>query len=374
MASTVTGWNPALIAALQAGPVRPTWRVSAHGGDLPTAGLVLDVSRLQLTYDESQVPRVQLRCDVAQPADPTWDAVLDPRAAIRLHVHAGHVLGGVDDRVLMCDLGLRNRGAINPNGTLQLDARSDEALVIDNGPSSALTGLASNSPRGQIQILLQSALGSPTIYLDPAVPSTTSLSYPAGTVGDKWSMIEDLADGIGDIDVYDDGYRTFIIEPRPVLAAAGDQALTLTEGVNGTIVSRASTVDREAEWANRVLLIYRWTDAGVSNVIQSVRSVTAGPFQALSGNIRTYQEDRDVPATQARADAAATSLLRRMASRGRNLTVRAVAVPWLRPGMTVSMTTRTGTARHLVSGVTFDGAGWMEFTTRYPDSTETIGA
>jgi hypothetical protein len=365
-------WNPSMLSAL-AGPHKATWRVSAHGEGLPAAGLVLNVARLQLSFDEARVPRVELRVDVALPADPAYDAVLDPRAAIRLHVHAGHVIAGVDDRVLVADLGLRARGTEQPVSTLELTAMSDEALVIDNSPSSQLTGLVANSGRGQIQVLLNNALGAPAIYLDPAVPSTTSYAYPAGTVGDKWTMIEDAADGIGDVDVYDDGYRTFVITMRPTLAAAGSEDLSLVEGVGGTVISRSSSVDRENDWANRVLLVYKWTDAGVSNVVQSVRSVTTGPFAATTGNVKCWEETRSVPATQTRADAAASSLLKRKASRGRNLSVRAIAVPWLRPGMTVKLTTRTGSARHLVAAVTFDGTGWMDFDTRYPDSTETIG-
>lgn len=370
--SPAAGWHPSLLSAI-AGPHRPTWRVSAHGEGLPAAGLVLDLAGVELSFDEARVPRVELHAAVSLPADSVYDAVLDPRAGIRLHVHAGHIIAGTDDRVLMADLGLRDRGTVQPTGALELTAMSDEALVMDNGPSSQLTGLASTSPRGHIQNLLTSALGAPNIYLDPAVPSTASLAYPAGTVGDKWAMIDDLADGIGDIDVFDDGYRTFWITTRPTLAAAGAEDLSLVEGVGGTIVTRRSTVDREADWANRVLLVYKWTDAGVDNLVQSVRSVTTGPFQATTGNVKTYEETRTVPATQARADAAATSLLKRKSSRGRNISVRAVAVPWLRPGMTVKLTTRTGPARHLVSAVRFDGSGWMDFQTRYPDSTETIG-
>lgn len=139
------------------------------------------------------------------------------------------------------------------------------------------------------------------------------------------------------------------------------------------MIRRSSSTSRE-EWFNRVQLIHRWRDGSTDHEIQSVRSLTLGERAAVAGNVKTYTEERDTPATQARADTSAASLLARMASRGRGVEVRAIAVPWLRPGMTVSLSTRTGTARHLVSRIEFDAAGWMVFSTRYPDSTETIGA
>lgn len=364
-------WHPALLPYL-ARPHRPTWRLAIHHPDLPGGVQVLQVSRLQLSWDETRAPRVQLRADVVAPTDPAVDVLLDPRTqGLRLHVHAGHIIGGVDDRILVADLGLRVRGITQPDGTTLLDAQSDEALVMDAAPSSVFSGATpSSSTRGQIRYLIQLAIPSAPVVL--AAPTDATFAIAVGDMGDKWNKIEDLADSLGDVDVYDDGLRLWWVTPRPTLAATPD--LVLRDGADGTVVQTASTTDRDG-FANRVLLIYRWTPSGgTEQVIQAVRSVTTGPHAAGTNNVKTWTEERTTSATQAKADAAATSLLRRKASMGRVHTVRAVSVPWLRPGHTVQVTTRTGTARYLVSSVTFDGAGWMELTTRYPDSTMTIGA
>ena len=62
------------------------------------------------------------------------------------------------------------------------------------------------------------------------------------------------------------------------------------------------------------------------------------------------------------------SLLKRRASRGRQTSVRAVAVPWLRPGHTLLLQLPSGVSENvLVSSVTFDESGAMDVTTRTPD-------
>jgi hypothetical protein len=278
----------------------------------------------------------------------------------------------VEDQ-LVADLGLRLRGTVTPSGTTALDAQSDEALVLDAAPSSVLSSLVEASTTAAITTAVQTAVPGATVLVGSGVPAGSAVNVPAGSYLDKWATVEDLSDQLGDVTVYDPGDRVFRIELQPALAGVGDEDLVMVEGAGGTVVARDSQVDRDP-WFNRVVLVYRWTVAGTENVIQSVRSLTTGPFSTTSAPVKAYREERNQPASQARADVAAASIVRRKASLGRGLRVRAVAVPWLRPGHTASMTTRTGQARHLAAAVTLDSAGWMEFTTRYPDSTETIGA
>lgn len=360
-------WHPQL-PQLRQGPHKLVWKISAHHADLPQGKAELSPARIQLDWDETRAPRVQLTLDVAA-VTPELDQALDPRNGVRIHVHAGYIVKGqLLQQVLIADLGLRTRSTQDPSDVLTLNASSDEALVIDNSPSSIFSTTAGTSPRGHIRDFIVASV--PTAEYVLTAPSTTTFAYSAGQMGDKWAMIEDLADGIGDVDVYDDGLRCWFIELRPTLAA--DPVLELTDGVGGTVIERASQLGRD-EWYNRVVLVYRWKAAGVDQEIQSVRSITSGPAAAVAGNVKAYWEERTQPTTQARADLAAASLVKRMSSRGRTLSVRAVAVPWLRPGMTVRLTVGTGQARHLVSSVSFDGSGWMQFTTRYPDSSDTIG-
>jgi hypothetical protein len=361
-------WRPDL-PQLLAEPLAPLSEITAHHDDLP-APLTLPWQRWQLAFDETRAPRCTLRVDVPALLDPALDAALDPRTGVRLHLRTGHRIHGEPDRVLVADVGLRRRDTEDPAGTCLLDAAGDEALVIDNAPCSITSTLVAASTTAAMTEIIDGTIPGATVVV--TVPTGAAVNIAAPNYRDKQNTLDDLADRLGDVDVYDDGLRAWWITERPTLA--DEAVLDLEDGAGGTLVSLSSTLDRE-DWYNRVVLRYEWRDAaGDEHTVQSVRSVTSGPYAATAGNVRAYETDRDVPATQAQADAAATSLLRRLASRGRTLRVRAVSVPWLRPGMTVRVAGRTGPGLHVVARVTFDSAGWMELETRYPDNDTTIGA
>ena len=108
----------------------------------------------------------------------------------------------------------------------------------------------------------------------------------------------------------------------------------------------------------------------------SVRSITSGPYAAVTGNIRTME-----------GQAGDTGHVHR-GRRRRHLTggahrhprpllhLGSVAAYWVRPGMTARVPCPWGTPElHLVAAVEFDlAAGTMTTTTRLPDGTYTIGA
>jgi hypothetical protein len=248
-----------------------------------------------------------------------------------------------------------------------LTARSDEALVIDDAQrvggdiTPATTALA-------ITVILQGHFPgiAPTV-IGPAGPAITQGPYE-----DRWDLINDFADRIG-AQVYDDGLRNWYIATAPTLA---NPVHELAVGAGGTITASESGLDRD-EWANKVVLRYRWRDTSdVEHTIVSTRRVTSGPYAAVVGNTKSLLVERTVATTQAEADLAAAALVARTVTRGRSFTVTAASAYWLRPGHTVLVTLPLGDPeKHLVQSVRFDlVTGLMQVTTRLPDNTGTIGA
>lgn len=352
-----------------AGPHRLLSRVELRPSSGIGAGVALPFTRWQMSWDETRAPRAELKVDVATPTDLATRMLLDPRAPTRCRLWIGHRIDGVPDRLLVANVGLRLNSAQDPEGTTVITARGDEALMIDNAPSADTASLSGATVTAAIASVITGTIPGAVVNVTSATGGATSI--PAPTYTDKWAAIDDLADRISDADVYDDGLGVWWIAPRPQVASV--PVWTFTRGRGTARISQASTLDREG-WANRVLLTHRYTTAGgVATVVQSVRSITSGPLAAVAGNVRTVEVKRTTTISASGADTAAASLVKRYASRGRAYSIRHVAIPWLRPGMTVAVEVAPGTiSRHIVSSVMIDSSGWAETTTRYPDGS-TIG-
>ena len=341
---------------------------------LPPTGdpIALEIERCQFGWDEARAPRVTASLTARVPTDQTVLDLFDPRAGARVAIHAGYVRPGTgtEDVQPVADLGLRARVVTRPGNTLELDAASDEAQVIDASPVFGVTA-AGISTTWAILNTLRSV-----------IPATdwNSVGDPGGgavtvsDVTDIWSTIDDLADRIN-FDIYDDGMRGWRCYARPVLA--GTPAHELVVGQDGTLITSTASLDRDT-WFNAVTLRYVWRNgAGVEQMVTATRAVTAGTY-AVTGPAgrRTYTEDRAVATTQAAANAAADAILARFLSRSRTYQLRAIAAYWLRPGMTVTVQLPLGDPEsHLVAAVSFDPiAGTMDLRTRLPDNASTIGA
>lgn len=346
----------------------PSWDV-----DIP-----LEVDAATLTWDESRAPRVSASLSCRVPTDQDVLDLLDPRTGVRIQITAGYVsTAGVSDVHLLADLGLRSRRVSRPGNQLQLDAASDEALVIDGSAVQTVV----KEPAEVLAILrcFVQALPSARVVIDPRVGMAASEPVDMDSVTDLWSTIDDLADRV-DADVYDDGLRTFQVVPRPELASTS--AATIKVGANGTLISSDATISRDA-WFNSVHLDYAWkvqVDKDTTRDVYALGLATqyTGPFGTdgnYGGNRRVYYERREVPTTGAGAQRAAEALLRRMLSRGRSYSISAVSALWLRAGDTITVQLPTGAqARHLVAAVTFDlVAGSMDVTTRLPIDLNTLG-
>lgn len=340
-----------------------TARIVIAGGETIT----LDVQGWRLSIDERRAPRFVANIDARVPTDAAQLLRIDPRTGARLELDVGYTRpGGTVDVHTIANLMLRRRPVTRPDDVMALEAHSDESLIIDGSPvvGAAFTNA---STTGAITAVLAAVI--------PAVaPVVTTAVGPAITQGpyeDRWDLALDLADRIG-ARLYDDGLRTWRIDPAPVL---GTSALDLAVGANGTITASQATIDRDG-WANVVLLRYRWRDTSdVEHTIVAVRRVTTGAYAATVGNSKIVVVEREVATTQTEANAAAAALVARYVTRGRSLTVSAVSAYWLRPGDTVNVTLPSGpTEQHLVVAVDFTDDGLMQVTTRLPDNTGTIGA
>lgn len=331
--------------------------------------ITLDVEGGRLGWDETRSPRVEATLTCRVPTDAAQLARIDPRTGARLEVDLGYTRpGGVQDIHTVADLSLQARDVTRPDDLMTLTARSDEALVIDDAASASLTVNTATTTAG-MAYLIGLCVPSPNITV---TASTGPAINQSQRDGDKWDALADLADRIG-ARVYDDGLRTWWITPTPTLDTP---ALELAVGDGGTIDTSDSGLGREG-WYNRVYLKHSWVDTSdVEHLVRSVRSITSGTYQAVVGNTRTLIEERNTPATQTQADAAATSLVARTVTRGRSFSLSAVSAYWLRPGHTVRVTLPTGDPEdHLVVSVEFDlRTGLMDVSTRLPDNTGTIGA
>lgn len=351
----MTGPYAASTPTLLAGAHRQDGAVRATHPDWP-GPVALDVEDLSIGWDETRAPRCT--ATVTIPATEAVLVDLNPLAGVRLQVDAGYIAAdGTRDVHTVADLGLRSRTVNRPDGRVTLTASSDEALAIDGAPTYQWTASGFGSTAAAITHLLDVALG-PHV---PTVLTSGTLGPPVAQVGptdDLFDTVKDLADRIG-ADVYDDGTRTWRLQPRPVVAGTPDAVLTV--GPAGTITDAASVLARD-DWYDHVLLVYKWRADDTDHVL------LGQAYSTLTGGAKRYTETRTVATTQADATAAAVALVRRLVSRSRQLRVTAIAAWWLRPGMTVDVQLPTGDLeRHLVSAVDFDATrALMTVTTRLP--------
>ncbi|CCH79089.1 hypothetical protein BN12_40059 [Nostocoides japonicum T1-X7] len=330
----------------------------------------IDIEGGTVTADETRAPRWEATLTCKVPADQQTLSLIDPRQPVRLVIYAGYQWPDrTQDVQHLCDLGLVGRSVNRPADTMTLHAVSDERFVMDNAASNGGT-VNQSTTLAAIQYVIGQCVPAGTTI-------TTSVTTVGGTINqtedgqDKWNLIEDLADRIN-VDVYDDGTRAWFIGDRPSIGTVA--AHTIQVGPTGTLTDADTDLTRD-DFANRVFLRYKWTDTGgTDHTINAVKSITSGAYAAVTGNLKVYSETRDIPTTQANADAAATSLLRRTVSRGRSLSVTAISAYWLRPGHTIFITLPFGSGEAAVlASVTFDmKTGAMTLTTRLPDSSASI--
>lgn len=336
--------------------------VAAAWVQMPDGELVeLDLIDGSVSWDERRSPRVEATLTCRRPTDEAALERIDPRLGVRLLVNAGYRRpDGTVDLQQLVDLGLRDRDIDMPEDTMRLFAQSDEALVIDNAPSAGGT-INQATTTASIVYVLQLVIPG----LSPTITATAGAAVNQSPIGDKWDAVNDLADRI-DAKVYDNGLRVWFIAPTPT--SISSPVHTVSDGVDGTIVRTRKGLSR-TDFYNRVYLVYDWVDTGgTSHRVETVQSISSGPYAATGTNIRTLAETRELPATGTQAAAAGLAMVKRTVTRGRSLSLTAVSAYWLRPGHALTVTDVDGTVTHLVSSLEFDlKAGLMDITTRLDD-------
>lgn len=329
----------------------------------------LDVERdLSITFSEDWAPYVQADLTAALPEEDALDQI-DPRKNTRLLIRVGYTYPNNTTEVFpLADLGIRERPVKRPDGTLTLDAGSDEYRAQDY-KAMYWAGMERAGLNESVRWLAGFAVGpeTPRVASDfPAKTGAAALAELEVSLGDDyWGLMEDAATRTGKR-VYCDEFRTWRITSRP--ETAGKVSHDLAVGENGTIMLSQSTLSREP-WYNAVCLQYRWTDAErVEHVVIGRALVQSGEFSVSDVGHKVHYEEITRPINQAAADAAAAAKLRNLVTRGRSLELEAAAAYWLRPGATVRVTLPTGPpGLHLVQSVTFKPLdGRMRVSTRQP--------
>lgn len=338
----------------------------------------VEAENLRVTFAEDWTPHIQADITAAIPSIAELD-LLDSRLNCRVQIEAGYrYQNGIVDVQPLADLGLRTRDVRRPTNQVQFTASSDEARaqdrcrVFDFGEFTNFTGI-----NELVQNFADYAVYPETATVLSDYPaeagfySIYGLTAPVGTP--MWDVIADAAGRTG-VWVHCDNQRRWRIRYRATTATTSMH--TLEVGTNGTIITADSKIDR-AGWANQSVIEYSWTDAaGDDHKVYGRATVTAGPYSVNMVGYKTDSITINRAATQSQANEAARSRVSNLVTRGRSVTIEAIAAYWLRPGMTITVQLPTGEAElHLIKSITFEpAAGTMTVETRQPvDVTITTG-
>jgi hypothetical protein len=373
-------WSDEWPSRIASGPVRPVLQLAATEGTFPTA-TYLQAESVSVTMDEAYVPHVQARASASIPDADTL-ASLDPRSGVRLRIATGYGAPGIDEDVHeLVDAGLRTRSSIRPNGTIDLTAASDEALVDDGIVGSAEdAGFNRTGVNEYVSSVLTAAFSTTqTISTEyPAAYRPDLVSEPMDIYQSPMPRLTELLDPV-DGALFCGPDRVWYLRPRRTVAST--PVVVLRTGPGGTVIRIDAGVSREPAdgWYNEVLIHYQWpeTETRPAGEVAGYALVSDGPYAAIGANRRTMTLSRNYYATKANADQAAAAILRRSFTRGRTMRITAPALPWLRPGDTIGYAEGPSgdIDRLLLSAVTFEWpASTMTLTLRRPETgTITIG-
>lgn len=388
----MTGAYSPLIETLIRGPLPQQYAVLAY--DAAAAPIPLTVERCTITFDESWWPHVQGTLTARVADDQTTLDRLDPRAKVRVEIHAGYRLpDGTTDVHLLARCWLVSRSTVRPDDTLDLDIEGEEYLA---GRSYELTGLVTIATKTawssttEARAAVNECLKAVGAVADAGGWDYVNASPETGWSGDgadaygaqlpvqgarPLEVAADIAALVGAW-LYADGNGVWHMPTKPVLAA-GQAAHQLKVGENGTVITSSTTLERGEDWANAVLVEVAWAKkiAGAwedQDPLWGRAWLSSGPYSVgnvgavvakLERRIRTY-------APQSALNRMARDLLAKRLTLGRSLNLSAVSAYWLRPTDTVTVQLPLGDQeRLLVSAITYDlDAGSMTITTRLPEN------
>jgi hypothetical protein len=332
----------------------------------------LDVEDADVQFDESWSPYVQASLTCMVPGDQETLDRLDSREKLRIKIHAGYVWDSVSEDVqMLADLYVTDREVKRPENRLLIRAASDEGLAQDFKRLS----WEAQPPQSNLAAALQhhadrAVLPDPS----PTIVSDFDASYGADAVAgvtqdpgqDSWSLIAESANRAG-VKIFCDENRIWHIAGAPDINA--EPSLILNTGGGGIIKDSTGIISR-SEFQNTVTIKYSWRDSGgVDRVVYGNAYISSGPLSIYTIGRMGYYEEREIPATQAQADAAASKALRARCKRGRSYSMSAISAYWLRPRNVVTVSLPDAEQeRLLVSSVQFTyPAGSMNLRLRRPE-------
>ena len=371
--------HPAAWDAYPSTSYRPAVRVTAYSpGARLGAPIDVPVSDGWVLKDATQYPRTHAQVTTASPSllPTAIDSNLTPFGGW-LKVETGYTdSAGTTTYVTIMDGPITRLSVNRPGGLLTIEAA--DASVFQSQRITA-TDMAWDSVTypGAYNMCQAIGQGNPEITavngtngVDYStwttamtqVPVPTGYVWKAGTTA--WSVVEYLSDLCG-AEAFYDANRKFIMRPLPTI---GTPVATLATGEGGTITELDSALERTY---NTVFLAFASGIVGTWNADTYYGTTPMAPFNY--GRFCLY-ESRDGTPTQAQADDAARAYAYRVKGTGRTTTIRAVPMPWLEPGDTVTVNPDGAPSElHLIQSVSIPlGLDVMTVTTRNPPYTGTL--
>ncbi|WP_372593569.1 hypothetical protein [Actinotalea sp.] len=326
-----TDWHSrGLAAAVAAGGLDHVVTVSLDRVDGVGGTYVLpEILDATIVMDEGWSPHTQAQIVAPIPELDvlTW---LDPRRLVRATVRVTYApwpLTGVPVE-FPWRLWVRSR-RLSRGGdqdTMTLELASAEAVLQDASPwDTSYTYTASTAPRAALDHLVAWASSSTCAVFtdgpDPAV-STLGAEVTVAPGDDMWAKAQDLSELAGGwLRSLDTQELYWSARPDDWTTAHGDDELVTYDG--GLILTVDATNSRDG-WADAIQVVSEWTDtAGVDHkVTGSARDLT------IPAPHKTLTVRNDVKSTTTANTRQAAALLRRMKSRGREVTLTTVGRYW----------------------------------------------
>lgn len=305
----------------------------------------LNVKSAQVTMDATWSPYCQAQLVCAQPAGAVLTAIeprSDSNARVRFTLRQSQP--GATDIDRSFDLGLRSRSLSWTAREMTLAAASDEALLTDyasetpyNYGSAGGTYYAGALVNDAISRVLSLSTTFEAGFPDGTI-AYADATWDAGTTG--WDYVAAIAESVG-ARVWCDELR---VPHWATPTFSADTSLhTITDGVDtGTVLDVTDVVSRDdALWANYAVVQYsgnspaQFVGAGATTGVRKAIVVERKRRKPGSGN-------------------AATKIRTAAQTRGRNLTVRAIADVTARPQQTWRAVYGDQDRQGIVQSVAFD--------------------
>jgi hypothetical protein len=386
-------WDPSAPGLLRT-TIRQPWRVefsTAAGTPIP-----VQAETCQVTLDPGWTPYAQGTVTGPVPEDQATLDALDPRRLARCRIYAGYMLpGDVEDVHLLATLYVSRRTVDRPTNVLTMEVQGAEYLYdawrshtpAELTPAGA-TSWTGVEPTDYVAHLflhrITGGLGEPPSDGGAGIPPA-GFDRAGATSATSWGVNPEVTDGNGLEILRDIAARVsawFRCDELGVWRMTDDPiqtpiSLQLQVGAGGTVLVSSTELTREG-WANDVVLSYLVTDEGglVLSRVTGLAKVATGPYTPASAGRVTSAHTLPGHPSQAAANNAAVSRLRRLVHLGRVIALEAIAAYWVRPFDTVTIQLPVGPQeRHRVASVTWQlDQGSMSLRTYLPlDGTITGG-